>query len=101
MRPLAGIHHVPRLSDLTQGGSKEDIAEDEEGHLNLSVQFVEIYNEKIRDLLHPDADSSAFRVREHPETGPYVNNLVPIEVSITIQRLVLDALCLVQGRWGA
>lgn len=48
--------------------------------MNLSVQFVEIYNDKIRDLLHPGADSSAFRVREHPKTGPYVDNLVPVEV---------------------
>ena len=44
------------------------------------MQFIEIYNDKIRDLLHPGADSSAFRVREHPQTGPYVDNLVPVQV---------------------
>lgn len=48
--------------------------------VGLSVQFVEIYNDKIRDLLHPGADSSAFRVREHPQTGPYIDNLVPVQV---------------------
>lgn len=48
--------------------------------VGLSVQFIEIYNDKIRDLLHPGADSSAFRVREHPQTGPYIENLIPVEV---------------------
>lgn len=50
--------------------------------VGLSVQFIEIYNDKIRDLLHPGADSSAFRVREHPHTGPYVDNLVPVQVGL-------------------
>lgn len=46
----------------------------------LAAHFVEIYDDQIRDLLHPTADSSAFRVREHPEMGPYVENVVPVEV---------------------
>ena len=54
--------------------------------VSLSVQFVEIYNDKIRDLLHPGADSSAFRVREHPHTGPYVDNLVPVQVGVALPR---------------
>lgn len=62
----AGIPHAPGASSV-----------------GLSVQFIEIYNDKIRDLLHPGADSSAFRVREHPQTGPYVDNLVPVQVRAT------------------
>lgn len=54
--------------------------EPESSSVGLSVQFIEIYNDKIRDLLHPAADSSVFRVREHPQTGPYVDNLVPVQV---------------------
>src|SRR4029434_7875068 len=38
------------------------------------LSFLEIYNERVRDLLRsPDQKKPAvLRVREHPETGPYV-----------------------------
>ncbi|XP_030643284.1 stAR-related lipid transfer protein 9-like [Chanos chanos] len=42
-----------------------------------SVNFIEIYNERVRDLLRP-ADQKkpvSLRVREHPEKGPYVQGL--------------------------
>ena len=67
------------------------------------VQFIEIYNGKIRDLLHPNADSSAFRVREHPQAGPYVDNLVPVEVRVPLEEStkfrppMLIELCVVSG----
>lgn len=60
----------------TSGDAQESGTPD----VNLTVQFIEIYNDKIRDLLHPGADSSAFRVREHPDIGPYVHNLIPVQV---------------------
>lgn len=50
------------------------------------MQFIEIYNDKIRDLLHPGADMTMFRVREHPQTGPYVDNLVPVQVLMNFNR---------------
>lgn len=35
--------------------------------------FLEIYNERVRDLLRgADQKPAALRVREHPEKGPYV-----------------------------
>lgn len=63
------------------------VPSDESGtsSVGLFVQFIEIYNDKIRDLLHPGADSSAFRVREHPQTGPYVDNLVPVQVRVCVR----------------
>lgn len=62
--------------------ARTDTSQHEPGtsSVGVSVQFIEIYNDRIRDLLHPGADSSALRVREHPQTGPYVDNLVPVQV---------------------
>ncbi|TSN67084.1 Codanin-1 [Bagarius yarrelli] len=43
----------------------------------VEVSFLEIYNERVRDLLR-GADQkkpAALRVREHPEKGPYVQGL--------------------------
>lgn len=36
--------------------------------------FLEIYNERVRDLLRPAEQKKrvSLRVREHPEKGPYV-----------------------------
>uniref|UniRef100_A0A8C6IBA0 StAR-related lipid transfer protein 9 n=1 Tax=Mus spicilegus TaxID=10103 RepID=A0A8C6IBA0_MUSSI len=44
---------------------------------SIKVSFLEIYNERVRDLLKQSNQnkSSTLRVREHPEMGPYVQGL--------------------------
>ncbi len=40
--------------------------------------YMEIYNEKVRDLLYHGASTSqahSLRVREHPTEGPYVEGM--------------------------
>uniref|UniRef100_A0A8C2TRE3 StAR related lipid transfer domain containing 9 n=1 Tax=Coturnix japonica TaxID=93934 RepID=A0A8C2TRE3_COTJA len=46
-------------------------------HLHLIKLFLEIYNERVRDLLKQSDHKKPYtlRVREHPETGPYVQGL--------------------------
>lgn len=49
----------------------------------LEASYLEIYMEQIRDLLNPGGRSSrsskgALRVREHPRTGPYVEDLAKV-----------------------
>ncbi|KAJ4450484.1 Kinesin-like protein Klp98A, partial [Periplaneta americana] len=39
------------------------------------VSYLEIYNERVKDLLQPSATSHSLRVREHPRFGPYVQGL--------------------------
>lgn len=40
------------------------------------VSFLEIHNERVKDLLRPDQyQSHSLRVREHPKKGPYVQDL--------------------------
>ncbi|XP_006883276.1 PREDICTED: stAR-related lipid transfer protein 9 [Elephantulus edwardii] len=43
----------------------------------IKVSFLEIYNERVRDLLKPSDQKKSYnlRVREHPEMGPYVQGL--------------------------
>ncbi|KAM8807300.1 stAR-related lipid transfer protein 9 [Eudromia elegans] len=43
----------------------------------VKVSFLEIYNERVRDLLKQSDHKKPYtlRVREHPETGPYVQGL--------------------------
>ena len=43
------------------------------------VSFLEIYNEKIFDLLSSTSGVTS-RVREHPQNGAYVENLTKIKV---------------------
>ncbi|RCH86805.1 kinesin-like protein Klp8, partial [Rhizopus stolonifer] len=40
----------------------------------VEVSYIEIYNEKVRDLLNP-ANKGNLKVREHPTFGPYVEDL--------------------------
>jgi kinesin family protein 1 len=45
----------------------------------VEVSYLEIYNEKVRDLLNP-SNKGNLRVREHPSTGPYVEDLAKLVV---------------------
>ncbi|XP_042182182.1 stAR-related lipid transfer protein 9-like [Oncorhynchus tshawytscha] len=50
-----------------------------EGHNSsrVEISFLEIYNERVRDLLRgrEQKKKPSLRVREHPEKGPYVQDL--------------------------
>ena len=42
---------------------------------------MEIYCERVKDLLNPKSKSKNLRVREHPKLGPYVENLAKLAVT--------------------
>lgn len=46
----------------------------------VEVSYLEIYNERVRDLLNPSTKGN-LRVREHPSTGPYVEDLAKLVVN--------------------
>lgn len=43
--------------------------------ISIDVNYFEIYNEKIHDLLAASNNRTPLKVREHPEWGPYVVDL--------------------------
>lgn len=45
----------------------------------VEVSYLEIYNERVRDLLNPKTKGN-LKVREHPSTGPYVEDLAKLAV---------------------
>ncbi|CAL8291009.1 unnamed protein product [Merluccius merluccius] len=47
----------------------------------LEVSFMEIYNEKVRDLLDPKGSRLSLKVREHKVLGPYVDGLSQLAVT--------------------
>ncbi|KAL3870517.1 hypothetical protein ACJMK2_038572 [Sinanodonta woodiana] len=53
--------------------------------ISVEISFVEIYNEKIHDLLGSSKEKSGkkptLKVREHPELGPYVEGLTTFVVN--------------------
>uniref|UniRef100_K7E9Z3 Kinesin motor domain-containing protein n=1 Tax=Ornithorhynchus anatinus TaxID=9258 RepID=K7E9Z3_ORNAN len=60
----ASVGLTPRICELTPSSF-------------LTSSFLEIYNERVRDLLKQSDQKKPFtlRVREHPEAGPYVQGL--------------------------
>jgi hypothetical protein len=59
---------------------------------NVEISYLEIYAEQIRDLIDPDnAKPGGLKVREHPQTGPYVENLTTIAVEdyYTVRQFML------------
>lgn len=48
--------------------------------LSFQVSYMEIYCERVRDLLNPK-NKGNLRVREHPLLGPYVEDLSKLAVT--------------------
>ncbi|KAI9310444.1 hypothetical protein BX666DRAFT_1869635 [Dichotomocladium elegans] len=46
----------------------------------VEVSYIEIYNERVRDLLNP-RNKGTLKVREHPKLGPYVEDLLRLPVN--------------------
>ena len=57
----------------------DDMQKDTNLRCTVEVSYLEIYNEKVRDLLNP-ATKGNLKVREHPSTGPYVEDLAKLVV---------------------
>lgn len=55
------------------------IQQDKNLTCTVEVSYLEIYNERVRDLLNP-SNKGNLKVREHPSTGPYVEDLAKLAV---------------------
>ncbi|XP_018763162.3 LOW QUALITY PROTEIN: stAR-related lipid transfer protein 9 [Serinus canaria] len=71
----ASIGLTPRICEGLF--SRKDDYSDQMASCRVKVSFLEIYNERVRDLLKQSDRKKPYtlRVREHPETGPYVQGL--------------------------
>ncbi|XP_047920840.2 stAR-related lipid transfer protein 9 isoform X1 [Anser cygnoides] len=71
----ASIGLTPRICEGLF--SRKDDYSDQAASCRVKVSFLEIYNERVRDLLKQSDHKKPYtlRVREHPETGPYVQGL--------------------------
>uniref|UniRef100_A0A8C4WJZ1 Kinesin-like protein n=1 Tax=Gopherus evgoodei TaxID=1825980 RepID=A0A8C4WJZ1_9SAUR len=73
--------------------SREDDYSEQPASCRVEVSFLEIYNERVRDLLKQSNQKKPYtlRVREHPETGPYVQGESEFLHGITAATHVHDA----------
>ncbi|KAH1497468.1 hypothetical protein KXV92_007243 [Aspergillus fumigatus] len=69
---------IPRIcQEMFQRIAK--MQEDKNLNCTVEVSYLEIYNERVRDLLNP-SNKGNLKVREHPSTGPYVEDLAKLAV---------------------
>jgi kinesin family member 16B len=64
---------VPRICKSLFNRMK--VGQEEGTGYKTQVSYLEIYNERVRDLLGPQNIGHGLRVREHRTQGPYVENL--------------------------
>jgi len=67
---------IPRICEGLFSGMRNNA--DNGPSYRTEVSFLEIYNERVRDLLRPPMKGRpvhSLRVREHPKEGPYVQDL--------------------------
>ncbi|XP_055088134.1 kinesin-like protein KIF13B isoform X2 [Periophthalmus magnuspinnatus] len=70
---------IPRLCSALFNRIDLELREGES--FTVEVSYMEIYNEKVRDLLDPKGSRQTLRVREHKVLGPYVDGLSRLAVS--------------------
>lgn len=72
---------IPRICEGLYFRMKNN--NNEKTEYRTEVSYLEIYNEKVRDLLRPSKgkDKYNLKVREHPKEGPYVQDLTKHLVS--------------------
>ncbi|XP_045916377.1 kinesin-like protein KIF13B isoform X3 [Micropterus dolomieu] len=70
---------IPRLCSSLFSRIVHEAREGES--FTVEVSYMEIYNEKVRDLLDPKGSRQALRVREHNVFGPYVDGLSRLAVA--------------------
>ncbi|XP_033209116.1 kinesin-like protein KIF13A [Belonocnema kinseyi] len=70
---------IPRLCD----NLFDMIAKQQSSELSYKVEvsYMEIYNEKVHDLLDPKPNKHSLKVREHNVLGPYVDGLSQLAVT--------------------
>ncbi|XP_061448853.1 kinesin-like protein KIF13A isoform X3 [Rhineura floridana] len=57
------------------------LEENDSHSFKVEVSYMEIYNEKVRDLLDPKGSRQSLKVREHKVLGPYVDGLSQLAVT--------------------
>lgn len=79
---------IPRLCDYLF----DLIAERQNSELmyKVEVSYMEIYNEKVHDLLDPKTNKQSLKVREHNVLGPYVDGLSQLAVTSFKVRLLFS-----------
>uniref|UniRef100_A0A673BYA0 Kinesin family member 13Ba n=1 Tax=Sphaeramia orbicularis TaxID=375764 RepID=A0A673BYA0_9TELE len=70
---------IPRLCSALFDRTQKEQREEES--FTVEVSYMEIYNEKVRDLLDPKGGRQTLRVREHKVLGPYVDGLSRLAVA--------------------
>ncbi|TRY79865.1 hypothetical protein TCAL_06049 [Tigriopus californicus] len=65
---------IPRICKALFDKMNASTAQQSGSTFRTEVSYLEIYNERVKDLLQRDP-SHSLRIREHPTTGPYVQNL--------------------------
>lgn len=66
---------IPKICEKMFKQMKENSDVDSGVSFRTEVSFLEIYQERVRDLLRPPVKGRpvhSLRVREHPKEGPYV-----------------------------
>lgn len=70
---------IPRLCSALFERTQKEQREGES--FTVEVSYMEIYNEKVRDLLDPKGGRQTLKVREHKVLGPYVDGLSRLAVA--------------------
>lgn len=80
-RALIQVTHPQPNTDYTKISTLSQVTDiQSNGIYSVMVSYIEVYMERVRDLLSDNDDDTFLRVREHPVTGTYVEGAKTTEV---------------------
>ena len=72
---------IPRICEGIFERIESNKSTDDELSFKVEASYIEIYNEKVQDLLDPRGQKKNLKVREHQLLGPYIDGLSQLAVS--------------------
>lgn len=98
-RPQAGASTsgsavAARKRSIAAGSGAGSSVYSDDDRAFVEMSFLEVYNERVRDLLNPSANEGELRVREHPSLGVYVQGLSKLLVGsfAEVQQLLAEGI---------
>jgi hypothetical protein len=68
--------------------------EDVPSSVSMRMSIMEVYNDRLRDLLSPNRDTQPLRIREDPLSGPYATGLECVTIDLSEPKEARDSMVL-------
>jgi len=94
LTPIARTQALTDDGEPPASSNEEGVREDAPSSVSLRMTILEVYNDRLRDLLSPNRDTQPLRIREDPANGPYATGLESVTIDLSESKAIRDSMVL-------